>query len=346
LNASSRSYLSIVRANVFTLFNLILSAFGALTLVFGDWRDALFLGIVVANSGIGIVQEVRAKRSLDRLAVLVAPTAKVLRDGRAERLAVEDVALGDVLELGAGDQIVADGILERTSGLLVDESILTGESEPVKRAAGEEVRSGGLRRGGRGDDEGDGGRRRELRAAPGRRGAPIPAPALAARTRHQLAAPGDDRCGRGPRWRARVLAAAARSLDARGGRHGNRGRRKPDPGGADAPDQPRVGGRCRADGQSGALAQQLNAIESLASADVICLDKTGTLTESRLRAVGVVPREGIREQRAVDAVGRYAASASARNRTLDAIAGRIRARPSAPSPTCRSRRGGAGARCR
>src|SRR5947209_16882091 len=85
--ATSRSYASIVRANVLTVFNLILAAFGVLTLVFGDWRDALFLGILVANTAIGITQEVRAKRALDRLALLVAPRAMVLRDGSARSVA-------------------------------------------------------------------------------------------------------------------------------------------------------------------------------------------------------------------------------------------------------------------
>ena len=79
--ASSRSYASIVRANVLTVFNLILVVFGVLVIAFGDWRDALFLGVIVANSAIGIFQEVRAKRALDRLAALVAPTATVVRDG-------------------------------------------------------------------------------------------------------------------------------------------------------------------------------------------------------------------------------------------------------------------------
>jgi cation-transporting P-type ATPase E len=85
---TSRSSASIVRANVLTVFNLILAVFGALTLIFGDARDALFLGIIVANSTIGIVQEVRAKRALDRLSLLVAPSARVSRDGhRRERAA-------------------------------------------------------------------------------------------------------------------------------------------------------------------------------------------------------------------------------------------------------------------
>src|SRR5215218_9119859 len=75
---ASRSVRSIVRANTLTVFNAILVAFGVLTLAFADWRDALFLFILVANSAIGIVQEVRAKRSLDRLAALVAPSATVV----------------------------------------------------------------------------------------------------------------------------------------------------------------------------------------------------------------------------------------------------------------------------
>jgi magnesium-transporting ATPase (P-type) len=94
---SSRSYASIVRANVFTLFNVILAAFGVVTLVFGDPRDALFLTVVVANSGIGIFQEVRAKHALDRLALLVAPR--------------------DVVAVQAGDQVVADGRLIAATGL-------------------------------------------------------------------------------------------------------------------------------------------------------------------------------------------------------------------------------------
>src|SRR4051812_48657064 len=96
---SSRSYRSIVRANLFTLFNLILAVFGVLTLVFGDWRDALFLGILVANSGIGIAQEVRAKRSLDRLALLVAPRARVVRDRAPRSVDASEVVEGDLVEI-------------------------------------------------------------------------------------------------------------------------------------------------------------------------------------------------------------------------------------------------------
>ena len=96
---TSRSYASIVRANVFTVFNLILAVFGALTLVFGDWRDALFLGVLVSNSAIGITQEVRAKRALDRLAALVQPTASVVRDGRVRKVHVDGLVAGDLVRL-------------------------------------------------------------------------------------------------------------------------------------------------------------------------------------------------------------------------------------------------------
>ncbi len=139
---SSRSYASIVRANVFTVFNLILVVFGVLVIAFGDARDALFLGVLVANSAIGILQEVRAKRALDRLAALVAPTATVVRDGARRRVHVDELVVGDLVELQAGDQVVADGTLVAATRPHVDESILTGESRPVEREPGEEVRSG------------------------------------------------------------------------------------------------------------------------------------------------------------------------------------------------------------
>lgn len=138
---TSRSYASIVRANVLTVFNLILAGFGIVTLIFGDPRDALFLGIIIANSGIGITQEVRAKRALDRLALLVAPTATVRRDGRVRPLSIEEVVVDDIVMLAAGDQVIADGTLVSATDLRVDQSILTGESEPVGLDAGDPVLS-------------------------------------------------------------------------------------------------------------------------------------------------------------------------------------------------------------
>ena len=99
---ASRSTAAIVRANTLTPFNAILLALGVLTLAFGDWRDALFLGIIVTNTGIGIWQELRAKQKLDALAALVAPQATVVRDGEPRQLHVSEVVEGDLVRLAPG----------------------------------------------------------------------------------------------------------------------------------------------------------------------------------------------------------------------------------------------------
>src|SRR5262245_36537697 len=105
---TSRTLGEIVRANVFTRFNAILGTLFVLILVFGQSRDSLFGFVLVANTLIGVVQEYRAKRTLDRLAVLSAPKAHVVRDGATEEVAVGDVVLDDLVELRSGDQIVAE----------------------------------------------------------------------------------------------------------------------------------------------------------------------------------------------------------------------------------------------
>src|SRR4029079_3606790 len=108
---SSRSYGEIIRANVFTRFNAILGTMLAVILVFGAIQDALFGVILVANALIGIVQETRAKRTLDRLAILNAPKARVVRDGQVSECPVEDVVLDDLCEVKTGDQVPADGLV-------------------------------------------------------------------------------------------------------------------------------------------------------------------------------------------------------------------------------------------
>src|ERR1700760_1628703 len=147
---TSRSYLSIAIANTFTVFNLILAGFGIATIIFGNPKDALFLGILVANVAIGTFQEVRAKRALDRLAALVVAKATVVRDGTSRQVPVDEVVVGDLVRIGSGDQIPADGDLVRADGLALDESELTGESEPVVRRVGDPVLSGSLAVGGGG----------------------------------------------------------------------------------------------------------------------------------------------------------------------------------------------------
>src|SRR5438309_11004880 len=125
---SSRSYASIIRANTLNIPNGILFVFGALTITFASWKDALFLGILVSNIVIGSFQEIRSKRALDRLAALVAPDALVVRDGVDRRVPIDEVVAGDLVRLAAGDQVIADGKLVSADGLALDESNLTGES--------------------------------------------------------------------------------------------------------------------------------------------------------------------------------------------------------------------------
>jgi ATPase, P-type (transporting), HAD superfamily, subfamily IC len=139
---SSRSLWSIVRENVFTLFNGIVVGAFLLLLLLGQWRDALFGFTAIANAFIGVGQEFRAKRTLDRLAVLDAPHARVLRDGAEGYVAMRAVVLGDILVLRAGDQIAADAEVVWSKGLEVDESMLTGESESVRKNIGDHVLSG------------------------------------------------------------------------------------------------------------------------------------------------------------------------------------------------------------
>ena len=139
---TSRTIGEIVRANVFTRFNAILGAMLAVIVVVGPIQDATFGFVLFANAAIGIIQELRAKRTLDQLAVLNAPRARVVRDGSVEEIAVEQVVVDDLLDLRAGDQIPCDGVVRLAVGLEVDESLLTGESDPVDKSPGDPVYSG------------------------------------------------------------------------------------------------------------------------------------------------------------------------------------------------------------
>ncbi|MEO7447822.1 MAG: HAD-IC family P-type ATPase, partial [Humibacillus sp.] len=139
---TSRSIGEIVRANVLTRFNAILGALFVLVMATGSWADGLFGIILVANSGIGITQEYLAKRKLDGLALLNAPTARVVRDGEVRVVATTDVVKDDVIELRTGDEVPADGPLLTSAGLELNEANLTGESDPVPHDSGEQIRSG------------------------------------------------------------------------------------------------------------------------------------------------------------------------------------------------------------
>ncbi|MFK3679386.1 HAD-IC family P-type ATPase [Microbacterium sp. NPDC090218] len=141
---TSRSAWSIVRANVFTLFNGIVFACFLVLFLVGRWQDALFGLAAFANAIIGCVQEFRAKSALDRLALMNAPRALVLRDGAQAEIAPTDVVLDDMLVLRAGEQVPADAAILTARGLQIDESMLTGESDPVEKQPGDEALSGAV----------------------------------------------------------------------------------------------------------------------------------------------------------------------------------------------------------
>src|SRR6478609_4439063 len=139
---SSRSVSSIVAGNVFTLFNAIIGVFFVLDLGLGLYADSIFGLIAVINSYIGIREELKAKRTLDDLAVLVAPRAKVVRDDAVVGLLAEEVVPGDLVAVEPGDQLVADGDVAASRGLTLDESLLTGEADGIRKAGGDRVLSG------------------------------------------------------------------------------------------------------------------------------------------------------------------------------------------------------------
>ena len=139
---TSRSVASIVRENVLTLFNAIIVGASIIVLLFGDLRDGIFGGVMIINAVIGIVSELRAKRTLDSLAIVDAPQASVLRDGTLSVIPARDVVLDDVIELALGDQVSVDGTVLSSAGLEIDESLLTGESRPVKKKEGDQLLAG------------------------------------------------------------------------------------------------------------------------------------------------------------------------------------------------------------
>ncbi|HEY5424375.1 MAG TPA: cation-transporting P-type ATPase, partial [Ilumatobacteraceae bacterium] len=141
-NAPTRSVSQIVRANVFTPINLIVAILAALVIVAGSPKDALFGGVIIANSVIGVYQELRAKRVLDQLRVVNAPRAHVVRDGNVVELQTHELVLDDVVELRTGAQVVADGVVLTHENLEIDESLLTGEADPVVKNDGDDVLSG------------------------------------------------------------------------------------------------------------------------------------------------------------------------------------------------------------
>ncbi len=309
-----------MRANVLTRFNAILGALLVVILVVGPLQDALFGIVLVTNTAIGIVQEMRAKRSLDRLALLTAPKARVVRDGSVVEVALEAIVLDDVLEVNAGDQIVVDGKVLLSEHLEIDESLLTGEAEPLVRREGDQLLSGSFVVAGNG------------RFQATRIGREAYAVRLAAEARSfQLVRSelrvGIDRILRIVTWLigpvsilliSSQLTTHATFPEAIRGSVAGIGSMIPE-GLVLLTSVAFAAGVVRLSRRR-VLVQELSAIEVLARVDVVCLDKTGTLTENDLSVREVEVLEGHERPEILAALGALAASEARPNATLRAIA--------------------------
>lgn len=320
---TSRSYADIIRYNVFNLINIILFTIGAVMVSIGRIGDAITsVGLIAMNVVIGIYQEIRAKRQLDRIALLTRPKSSVMRDGREQVVDPSELVLGDVIVVRAGDQIVVDGVIVGDGKIDVDESLLTGESDLVPKSAGGEVLSGSYCVSGTAMYEAT------------RVGAESFANQLAANARQfQIARTPLQRevnftlrllmllagfigvtmligtlLSNVPFMRQVQMAAVIAGLV---------------PNGlffmvilAYAMGALRIV-------QRGALVQQSNAVESLSNVTVLCTDKTGTLTANKINYHDVYPL-GIAKKDLENILGDFAHSVSSSNKTNDALLAGLR----------------------
>ena len=316
---TTRSYREIIQENVFTFVNNVLFGLGIALLLVGRPLDALVsVGVVSFNILVSVVQEVRAKRTLDRISLLTRPKSTVLRDGKAVELAPEELVIGDVLQLGPGDQVVLDGRLLK-GGVEVDESLLTGESETILKEPGDALYSGTFATAGRALYEAIAVGETSLanRITTG------------ARTFRRVLTPLEKQI----RLVVRVLLAimvllqlllALRALL------------------LDVPVAEAIGNATVVASlvpnglflsiaiayalasvrlvRFGLLVQQSNAVDSLSNVDILVCDKTGTLTTNQLKVSAIKAAEGVTEERLRESLGILAASASAQNKTTRALA--------------------------
>ncbi|HEU4462416.1 MAG TPA: cation-translocating P-type ATPase [Solirubrobacterales bacterium] len=317
---SSRSLASIVAANVFTLFNAIIAGFFVLNIGLGLYADAIFGVIAVVNSGIGIYQEKKAKETLDEIAVLVAPHAKVLRDGEVAELTANEVAPGDVVQVGPGDQLVADGEVIASRGMTMDESLLTGESDGIQKAEGDRVLSGSFCVSGSGHYTVDAVREESYAGRI----------AGEAKTFRHPPSPLQEEVNRVIIASTYLMLPLAVllivSLNLRNvhleeaAQTATAGLITLIPEGLVLLMSVTFAVAAMRLAKRGTLVQQMSATESLASVDTICVDKTGTLTAGELRLTGVEYADGVDPKSGAAALGRFAASAGDRNKTLETIA--------------------------
>jgi cation-transporting P-type ATPase E len=317
---SSRSVASIVAGNVLTLFNAIIAGFFVLILSLGLFADALFGLIAIVNSAIGIRQELKAKETLDQLALLVAPRAKVIRDGRLVELHADEVVPGDIVRVEPGDQLVADGVVAGARGLTLDESMLTGEADGVRKRDGDRALSGAFCISGSGYYEVDAVREQSYaeKVAGEARGFRHPPSPLQLEVNRILSA---TTILMVPLAVLLLLALALRSVAfEEAAQTSTAGLITLIPEGLVLLMSVTLAVAAVRLARMNTLIQQMAATESLAAVDTVCIDKTGTLTDGTLELVSVEVDEGSEPSVAHRALASFAASAGERNRTLQAIA--------------------------
>jgi cation-transporting ATPase E len=324
---SSRSVASIVAGNVFTLFNAILAVFFVIMLALGLFADALFGVIAIVNSAIGIRQELNAKETLDKLALLVAPRAKVIRDGAIIEVTGDEVVPGDVVRVEPGDQLVADGVVRSSRGLTMDESILTGESDGVPKRDGDRLLSGSYSIAGSGYYELDAVREQSHAAkiageARAFRHPPSPLQLevnSVLRATTILMVPLAVLLLLGFLIRGVAIDEAAQTATA--------GLVTLIPEGLVLLMSVTLAVAAVRLARMNTLVQQMAATEALAAVDTVCIDKTGTLTDGTLDLVSVEVADTTQPAVAHEALARFAHSAGERNRTLETIADRYPGEP-------------------
>ncbi len=286
----SRTARDIVRANLVTRFNILLTVMLFIVLVIlREPRDALFGIVLVTNAAIGIVQELRAKRTLDRLELVTAPRARVVRSGQIQVIPVEQIVLDDLVEIRQGDQLAVDGTVTEAAGLEIDESLLTGESDAVHKEPGDECLSGSFVAAGAG--------RYRATAVGGQ----AYAVRLALEAKKFTLVKSELRDGidwiiAGVSWAIPPVIALLVWGQMRGDESFHEALRGAVAGAVGMIPQGLVlltslafaVGVVRL-GRRQVLVKELPAIEGLARVDTICFDKTGTLTEGKLTVQDVVP---------------------------------------------------------
>ena len=322
---ASRSLGAIVRANVFTRFNALLGSLLVVILIVGPLQDGLFGLALLANTSIGVAQELRAKRTLDRLTLVTAPLARVRRDGQLREIAASEVVLDDTVLLSAGDEVVVDAQLLESTGLQVDESMLTGESLPVRKAPRDLVLAGSAVVSGSGTG-------RAVAVGENSYAARLTVAARRFDLARSELRDGINRILQLITW---VLVPTAALLiwsqlahshsvaDALRGSVAGTVTMVPE-GLVLLTSVAFAVGAVRLS-RHGVLARELAAVEGLARVDVLCIDKTGTLTTGRLTVQDVDRRT--EEAEAEPALGALAGLPDQPNATMRALAERFPAPP-------------------